>query len=254
MCGCEIFNNRTRIKGGSICVGCASTLPLGVRESGRDFTAKKLQQIQKNVKVWRDGPIWRHHGSFMVSASSVVLNGIEYNLKNLRSIQLNFHPWDVGRKPNTAIGTATVVLETKKPHVLIEEAFTGNTYEVGYAISGMDITYRFPNEIEKTIQGVRDAILAGESTIPEAARDARRFQQERRTEKKWRQEQSRTETPLESALKLYGLQQPYTLETLKKKRNDMLRTQPIHPDNGGSDEKFKQFQAAYEILSKFTAG
>lgn len=280
---CKICENKTldgkiKIKGGHICQRCYTLLPQGVRNSISSFSATQLKQIKKISRKANppDDNVWKISGHFKVGANAIYLNGTEYQVKNLRSVRLNFHPRDLGHSPNTALGMPSIVIETKDPHILIEETFQDDICEVEYIISGMNITYLFSREIDYVISCVQKAIDREIPFIPEAKRDMDREKQEqearrrneyarqraekakqeekRRRESERRKKQKRDETPLEAALRIYGLQQPFSLESLKQRRNLLLKTQPIHPDNGGTNERFKEFQSAYEILLKFTVG
>lgn len=278
LCGSGNAEGKIKIKGGRICQRCYVRLPQGVRNSIGSFSAKQLNQIKQIVRI-ADPPeenIWKVSGRFKVGTYAIYLNGTEYKIKNLRSVRLNFHPKDLGQKPNTALGMPSIVIETKEPHILIEETFQDSLCEVEYVISGMNITYFYSREIEHVLSCVQGAIDREIPFIPEAKLEMDREEQERKARKRNRyagrnderakqeerrrkenerkKTQKRDETPLESALRIYGLQQPFSLESLKQRRNLLLKTQPIHPDNGGTNEKFKEFQSAYEILLKFTVG
>lgn len=277
ICGCELYGVQTKIKGGALCYNCISEFPLGIQHSASSFTLKQLLQIKKIIKRARYNPdqVWRSCGTFKVCSQSIILNAMEYKVKDLRSIRLNFHPKDVAGSHDMATGYVTLVIETKSPHVMIEERFLDHLTVVRYTISGLDITYHYSAELEYVVRCVQTAIKENTPYIKDALkwenakeaekRRAQRAQQEQRNwQQKERAQQNRTqsqsssqarqekkETPLEAALRMYGLKQPYTVAALKARRNNLLKTNPIHPDNGGTNEKFKEFQLAYELLLQF---
>lgn len=266
VCNSRIINDQVKIKGGVICKSCYDGLPIGVRNSVDDFTGKQIQQFKKLATPFKNpGKVWKYCGELKLCIDSVVLNGWEYKIKDLRSVKLNFHPKELGKEPYTAIGVISLVLETKSPHFLIEEAFMDGMTKSRYTISGMNISYHYSREIESAVQCVQEAIREGSGIINAAKEEAERIrreeqarkEQQKREEQKKQTQQEREKknkeqvTPLEAAMKLFDVRQPFTTAEIRRKRNKLITSRHLHPDIGGSCEEFLEVQEAFEILQKF---
>ena len=149
-------NDSTKIKGGHICLSCLSAFPDSVRMGIDNFSPHQLQQLNKIVHPAMSKGI--ACGSFIASRNSIVLKNIEYNLSDLRSVKLNFHPKNDGNHPKTAVGVITAIIETKKPHFMIEEPFFPEDVTVGYSIFGKNIKYHYSYEIELLFKKIQECI------------------------------------------------------------------------------------------------
>lgn len=269
LCG-SATEGKMKIKNGTICLNCADKLPSGVRGSMSGFTDTQLHAIMKAVRPTSGKRhIWVKCEGLLVCEDRLILNGMEYPINNLVSVRLNFHPEGQGKETGTAKGVVSLVLELKKPHLLIEETISRKQISVRYHISGMEISYIFPKTLADAIRCANEAVQTGKPYIKEAllyfnAAEERRKQREKaereKQEQARRQKQKATEnaakrdmTPLEAAMALFGMKRPFTKEELKKKRNQYLTANRVHPDSGGSDARFRQVQEAYDLLLKFAS-
>lgn len=262
ICGNTAVENGRKIKYGMICSSCLAKLPRGVRESSGGFTAHQIKEILEAVKQAPAGTyVWVRWDNFLVGDSYLILNGMKYNLKDLEKVSLNFHPHDLGGNADTANGVISVVLVLRQPHVLIEEAASWKEYHMKYHISGMNIIYQFPEALERVAGCINGAINNRSYVIPEAVRyfnaaRERGKQQANSRERGKNNTQSREQTdhmtPLEAAMKMFGLQRPFSKEELRRSRNQYITSNHIHPDDGGSGAAFQRVQESYNLLLKFT--
>lgn len=261
ICGRPISRDagRIKIKYGSACTTCYGRLPLGVRMSRDKFTAPQIRELQKVASPVRSKQrIWIRYGGFSVSDRAVVLNGTEYRIPDLESVSLGFHPHAVGQKPGTAYGTITVVLVLKKPHILIEEMISDKDLEAGYTITGMDISYQFPKILETAVRAVMKAVTNKNGLVLEALRyfsaaESASGKDAGGTAGQQKKEAQENRTPYEQALDMFQVQRPFTKEELRRKRNQYITANHIHPDDGGNGEAFRKVQEAYGLLIKFAS-
>ncbi len=260
ICGNTINENGIKIKYGMACSSCMSRLPRGVRKSAENFTALQLKELFKVVKPMLSRTyIWARWDNFLVGDRYIVLNSMKYELKDLEKVYLNFHPHDLGNEAGTANGIISIVIVLRHPHVLIEETVSEKEYSVKYHISGMNILYQFPGALDRMVKSINTSISSGSYVIPEAVKyfDAAR-EKARQKEKKqdskntWNGEHTENMTPLEAAMKMFGLQRPFSKEELRRKRNQYITAYHIHPDDGGSGAAFQRVQESYDLLLKFT--
>lgn len=59
------------------------------------------------------------------------------------------------------------------------------------------------------------------------------------------------EDSLNEALKFYGLSIPFSSQTLKEKRRELMKK--AHPDAGGSTEQAEKVNVFYEVLEKYAS-
>lgn len=260
VCGRSCYDYQ-RLKTGIICSDCLSTLPIGVKNCIREFSGDQILKIRK-VAVPSSGKskIWRYCEDLKVCVDSIILNRMEYKLKDLESVKLNFHPKEIGKLPDTAEGVVTVVIEIKSPHVLIEEAFLSKRITARYIISGLDIIYHYNQDLEYTIHAAQEAIRTKTYVIKDAfnRNDKETNDSKKSTTKEDRSKDNKRsytdkKTPLESAMELFSVKRPFTKAELRKKRNIFLASNHVHPDDGGSEEAFRKVQDAYELLMKFAS-
>lgn len=269
LCGAAT-DGKLKIRNGVICPDCAAKLPAGVRGSMAGFTDAQLGSVMDAVRPYTGNRrVWVKCEGLLVCEDRLVLNGMEYPLDNLSSVGLRFHPDGQGTEAGTAKGVISLVLELKQPRLLIEEMLSRKQTAVRYHISGMDVTYVFPDVLADAICCASLAVQSGASFIKEArlyfsAAEERRKQRERAEREKQEQARKRKQkeaenaakrnmTPLESAMALFGVKRPFTKDELKKKRNQYLTAHRVHPDSGGSEDRFRQVQEAYDLLLKFAS-
>lgn len=250
-----------KIKYGMICSSCYRRLPLGVRGNVWEFTGSQLKELLKKIKpAGKEGRCWVRYGGLLVCEGSIILNGIVYQLKDLESLRLNFHPNRIGTVTGTAAGILSLVITLKQPHLLVEEMLSAEGLQLRYYISGMEITYRYPDALDRALQCVSKAIAEGRHVIPEAVRyfDSFRSRGEKtgkktREDSKAGKENGRELTRFEAAMQMFGLERPFTKEDLRKKRNQYITNNHIHPDDGGTEDAFRKVQEAFTLLSKFAS-
>lgn len=111
------------------------------------FTQKQMEKLERQMChiVPR---IQFGNGAFGIGCHGILINGKGFLLKNLKRISLNFHPRAAGSHPDTVIGRVTVIVELKKPHVLMEEPILSEEITVPYRIYGQEITYQYPYLLE----------------------------------------------------------------------------------------------------------
>ncbi len=256
----------TKIKNGHICANCALSLSAGVKSSLSELTDTQIKQIQKNIRKYKDDRIeWVRLAGLIVCADAIVLNSREYPLSNILRVKLNFHPSEIGNEPETAKGTISAVIEVKNPHFLIEEMVSFEIATARYVISGMDVTYYIKNgeRIEHAVRAAQQAINDRSFVIQEAVDEYERLRIKAEAERKRQREerkkrfssdnQEKELTPLEVALKMFGLERPFTMEELKRHRRQYLKEHNVHPDSGGNNAEFRMLEEAYEILQKFAS-
>lgn len=158
ICRCRFKkDNMVEVRNGSICTSCFESLPDSVKINIKNFTVRQVFQIKKLMHP-ASSKMWIESGVFGIGKESLCIKGNEYFLKDLRNVRLNFHPREIGKHPNTVIGTITVVLETKMPHFMIEEPFFPADVTVGYSISGKNVYYHYSYEIEQLFNAIQDCI------------------------------------------------------------------------------------------------
>lgn len=250
-----------KIKYGMICSSCFQKLPLGVRGNVWEFTGSQLKELLKKVKsAGNEERCWIRYDGLMVCEASIILNGRIYQLQDLESLRLNFHPNGIGQITGTAIGILSLVITLKHPHLLIEEMLSAEELQLRYYISGMEITYHYPDTLDRAVQCVNRAIAGESHVIPEAVRYFESFRSRDEKSGKKTAEGSKAEkesgkelTRFEAAMQMFGLERPFTKEDLRKKRNQYITNNHIHPDDGGSEDAFRKVQEAFTLLSKFAS-
>ena len=169
MCRNEIVGNSIQTKNGCICQGCYDQLPNSIKASIRSFTVQQLKEV-KTVIGEPFERSWVECGRLKLCMESIILNGFAIKLKDIKRISLNFHPkypWNAAR---TVMGTVTVVIETKSPHIILEEPFFDRDIKAVYTIYGKNITYTYSYELEKLVREVQKAVDADTDLYDAAAR------------------------------------------------------------------------------------
>lgn len=149
-----------KVKGGYICSSCFSLLPQSVKLNIESFTTRQIFQLSKIIQPLDKKP-WVECGAFAVTKNGISINNVEFDIRHLRSVKLNFHPAVEGPHPNTVIGTVTIIIETKAPHFILEEPFFPNDVTVSYGINGKTIHYYYSYELEKLLLAIWECINDG---------------------------------------------------------------------------------------------
>lgn len=284
-CKNEIINP-VKVKNGSICQHCYDNLPESVKVNINHFTIKQIKQIQELVNDLEEQPL-ASCGTFKVCKTAIQINGKEFKIQKLSGVRLNFHPNALGMSRGTAVGTLTVVIDTKVPHYMFEEPFYPKEVTASYRINGRNVTYGFSYAIEKLFSCIQKCITENGNDltkyIEEYQNAVQRNNKEKEEEKRKKQEQNRgfssrenysnksttnqnqqrtnnsktngatqkPKTPFDEAKALFGVELPYTTTDIKRKRNILIKK--YHPDLGGSEEMCKRINEAYTLLLKFAS-
>ena len=283
-CRNEIINP-VRVKNGSICQHCYDSLPESVKVNADHFTLKQIKQIQGLVNEPEEQAL-ASCGTFKVCRTAIQINGKEFKIKNLSGVRLNFHPNGLGMSLGTAVGTLTVVIDTKVPHYMFEEPFYPKEVTASYRINGKNVTYGYSYAIEKLFVCIQKCLSEQSEDlskyIEEYQEAVKRNNQEKKEKKdaqnrgfssnQKRQSEStstkqehtssqsntsnngdtqKPKTPFDEAKALFSVELPYTTTEIKRKRNALIKK--YHPDLGGSEEMCKKINEAYTLLLKFAS-
>ncbi len=248
LCGQDVIES-VKIKKGYICRDCFEKFPYSFQNSINKLTLKDLREASDNFIRITANKIWARIKNFGVGDSVIHIDHVEYPLKAIKKIYLNFHPLRQGGSENKAYGTLTVVLITDEPRMRIEEPLLKT--ELQYYICGKNISYVFPptiNQLIKNIQSVIDdetydtSVFKPKKEEAEKARRAKEKEQSMNREKK---------SEFLLAKELYDVEIPYTKDDIISKKRELLKK--YHPDNGGTAEQAAQINKAYDLLAKFAS-
>lgn len=242
MCGKEIYQ-KTKTRSGCICANCYNSLPIVIRKNGSKLSAKEICEIRKIITNHKSESFTKCENIYICD-ESIQINEWEVKFKDLRKIELNFHPKAVGNGRNMAYGILSVIIETKKPHIIIEEAFMDTKVE--YRITGKTIHYFYPNTLKNMFDRIQ-MIIDNKTYNMKDLREEMRIKREQRN----KQAPKDKDTPFDIAKKLYGVEIPYTEDLLKEIRNRLIKEN--HPDQGGSAEFCAKINSAYDLLRKFAS-
>lgn len=260
MCKYDLSNakksEKIHIKNGCLCDLCFSDLPSCVKNMSEELTAKQIGEICKIVKK-KYSSSWISCKNISICDYSIIVNDWEIDLKNLKKISLNFHPEEQGEeKPQSAFGLITIVLETRRPHLIIEEPFTYS--ELDYRILGKEISYVYPSHITQMLDGVQLLLDRGryntielkerynEGNTSSQKNDSNKSSNTNDSSKK-----NSNKSPFDEAKIMFGVEIPYTEAELKKIRNELIKKH--HPDVGGSTETCIEINKAFDLLLRFAS-
>lgn len=244
MCKKEIVS-KVKVKKGCICQECYSRLPNAVKNSVKSFTIKQLSDISKVCHEHTEEPKLKI-GNLHICFHSIHVNQWEINIKDIKNISLNFHPRQ-SINQGVCCGYITVVIEMMNPHVLIEEPFYDNEVLMRYNIFGYNISYVYNQNVSQVISDIQDAIKKNELTFGRAIQNSisqakqntytnSNSESRQKQEKRSSSEPKNNSSPFTQAREMFGVEIPYTKDTLKKKRNELIRK--WHPDLNKGNEAY----------------
>lgn len=217
-----------KVKGGYICSSCFSLLPQSVKLNIESFTTRQIFQLSKIIRPLDKKP-WVECGAFAVTKDGISINNVQFGIKHLRSVKLNFHPAVEGPHPNTVIGTVTVIIETKAPHFILEEPFFPNDVTVSYGINKKAIQYYYSYELEKLLLAIWECINDGADDMTpyidkyyRTIRTEKEFQEKMKAAKKRQQEKN---TQKEQADKNQKRKQEENKKNSRKKEKESEKTE-----------------------------
>lgn len=260
-----------KVKNGRICESCYNKFPKAVQNSLESLKPRQLKEIMQIVKPAKTKS-FASLKSLRLCTYSIIINDWEISLINIYEISVGFHPEsycdDLGS--NYANGVITLKIETRKPHIIIEEPLLKRP--VQYIISGASIRYLFPPELLNIVNTIQSSIKDGtcslfrykvQLTFKEAERRRKEIEAEKKRKEqaekdrkagKKEKKKSFNETYIQSdydeALYILDIIAPFTIEELKKKRNQLIKQ--YHPDQiNGDANKCSEINNAYDILEKY---
>ena len=272
---CKICLKNAKIiykaQNGKICDECYNKLPKAVQNNISNLKPRQLKEIMEIIKPPKTKS-WASMLGLRLCNYSIIINDWEIRLKNIYEISANFYPTSYCDElgSNYANGIITIKVETRDPHLIIEEPLL--TRPVRFIISDISIRYLFPPELLNLINTIQASIKDGSNsllkykvklTIEEEAKRRREREAERRRkeqadrDRKAGKKERRTshneafiQSDYDAALDLLSIKAPFTIEELKRKRNNLIKQ--YHPDQANGDAgKCSEINNAYDILEKY---
>lgn len=260
---CKYCGNKkikaVKFKNGCLCEVCYNALPNVIKYNVDKVSADEVCKI-KDIITKHKSTAFVKYGNFGVCEESLQINEWEIKYKNISKIYLSFHPRAVGNYKNTAYGKMCVVIETRKPCIIIEDILADTNLE--YKINGMSISYYFPisyYDMVKRLQSIIDDKSYNMKALKEEMK-RKREEKEKREERKRREEKERrekdnkrfkseTNIQLQAAEKLYGIKSPYTIQTIRSIRTKLIKIN--HPDQGGDTKQCALINSAFDLLKRY---
>ncbi len=290
-CYDKIIYDKYKIKGGYICRSCFQFQSGCVRKNINNLTARQINELDKIIDPKQASP-WIGYKPLQVSDYCVQMDDWEINLSDITNIYLSFHPKHQGSKSNLVMGDMTVVIELESGFVIEEVLRTlelvfcisGKKIYYKYPEEIEELIYQLKSNINKGIyntDNIRDYYHKKdqekekeEQRRREQAEKTRKAQEDRRRREQERKEQERRQQSsyskqnsynkqkakgdngcfddeLDKAKRLYKVGTSFTIKEIKKIRNELVKK--YHPDQGGSAEKCKEVNKAFDILMKYAA-
>lgn len=269
-----IPGNQIKIRFGVICPNCYEKLPNCAKGNAGRLTPGQIRKLLTLFKAPHGKFRWTL-GNIKLGEESILFSGKEILLKDLKSFRFQFHP--AAFYEGKAEGKITVAIETKNPHIYLEDYYLNETKMIRFHIQGENVIYHFTDFCYELTDAVQSALNDGSYNLSEfyktweekkkqsdfkkesaqnnkktSEKDAyRRSSTSRKSstsdsEKK----SSSSDAELSQALKLYSLKMPYKKAEVKEIRNILLKKH--HPDcSEGSEEKCKEINLAYTLLMKY---
>ena len=241
LCGKDTIEKK-QIKDGYICPECYRVLPRSFRDNAKKITIKQLSSAKKIIKPKYSKP-WAICESVKICNTSIQIDNWEIELKNIKSIKLNFHPKNSGSKDGYVYGVVTLLIETTEPKIQIEEPFIST--EIRYYISGKDISYSYPTNIQQMFTNIQQVIDEGTFEMLKFKPNKEEYHKHQQANRNG----GKRMTEFERAKTLYEVEIPFTVEEINKKKKELMKK--YHPDLGGDTEKAIEINAAYDLLVKF---
>lgn len=270
VCGDKIKKgSKVKVKYGAVCRSCVCRLPESVQADVGNYTARQIRRLFEVIHPVSSIPITRS-GMFGICKDSLIINHAEYKLKDIEKFEVKFYPERIGRNPNTVVGTAAILIETKSPHFVFEEKFLPQQVTAGCELDGENIRYRFSYEFEQLVLAVQECLDDRSYDMTDYLYRFGINIQYRNEFLKWMKRQKDdwkgecgkknasyhmngdNKPPFDGAKELLGIELPCTASQLKKARNILLKK--YHPDNmDGSVEMCSKINEAYAMLIKFVS-
>ena len=135
------------------------------------------------------------------------------------------------------------MIETTEPKIQIEEPFIST--EIRYYISGKDISYSYPTNIQQMFTNIQQVIDEGTFEMLKFKPNKEEYHKHQQANRNG----GKRMTEFERAKTLYEVEIPFTVEEINKKKKELMKK--YHPDLGGDTEKAIEINAAYDLLVKF---
>lgn len=255
---------KIKTKHGCICPDCYGRLPDSVKNSIRSFTPRQLTELSQICHEHTELARLRVN-NLVVCDHSLQINNWEINIEDIENISMNFHPVRQGEAADVCCGYVSAVVETKNPHCLIEEPIADHEIVVRYYINGKNINYVYKQDVSQILMDIQSAIRNKEgSFIKTILSFSKRKQKENQSSNKTGGQDSSTKSastgrskttrsPFAEARRMYGVEIPYTKQTLDQRKRILL--QQWHPDHNMGNEALAQEMTTlilrnYELLLK----
>jgi len=247
ICGKDIAGDTVKIKKGRICRGCYNSLPMSFKQSAAKLTAADIKDGMTIVKGKYSTP-WATCEGIGICYQSIQVNGFEIRLKDIKKIRLNFHPDKRGSSEGYVRGEVCVTITTVNPCMEIEEPFFRG--EVKYYISGREIYYSYPTNVQQMFGKLQYNIDHGIYDTDNLRTKKKKDEGRTRDEYHRQKQKEAAKTEFEAAKELFGVRMPFTMEVLEKQKKALAKL--YHPDmTGGDDTMFKKVMNAYDLLVKY---
>ena len=153
-CGCDTTDAK-KYKKIRLCDNCYDSLPHSFRNSLDSFTEKKLKKALNVVKPIFSSP-WATLAKIGICDTSIQVNKFEISLRDIKKVNLTFHPLYQASRKNYVYGMIGIKIEVKEPHMIIEELILKT--ELEYFISGKEIYYSYPSHFQMMFTEINEAI------------------------------------------------------------------------------------------------
>ena len=288
MVKCDICNKSVtyfnRLKNGYICNDCVNSLPKSILQHIKEIKSSNIRKVKKIIFTLGRDFYWFQYDNFKIYDKNYIgLNKWGIYIKDIRNISYNVYP--IYKQGKRVLAYVTLVIETRKPHIKIEEPISEHYYSIDYFIKNKKIVYSLPKQLESVVRQLNKCVINNISAdtvrdmFPnstfyydrekvfreEAARERKRqeseyydwkrktFEREKQRKKTQNKQNERTKTnnnsELEKALNCYKISQPFTMKELKKQRNLLLKK--YHPDSGGTEEQCRIIYQMFDILKVY---
>lgn len=253
---------KIKTKHGCICPDCYGRLPDSVKNSIRLFTPKQLTELSQICHEHKSLARLRVN-NLNICDHSLQINNWEINIEDIENISTNFHPVRQGEAADVCCGYISIVIETKKPHCLIEEPFVDHEIVVRYHINGRNITYIYKQDVSQIFMDIQSAVRNQEGSFIKAILNFSKRKQKEHSSSNTNETREQTSksnnssagksSPFAEARRMYGVTIPYTKQTLDQRKRVLL--QKWHPDHNMGNEALAQEMTTlilrnYELLLK----
>ena len=244
------------IKDGYICMDCKKNIPDIFDRTGALYklTGSQINNVRKIISQ-AHSKSWGKCKNIKLCDYSLIINDWEISLKDIMYINMEFHPRRYGETALLVGGILTVKIETKEPHLIIEEIFIPDI-ELEYKIQGNNIYYRYPKRIWSLFSEIQKNLASGKYNLLEMRdkqiKEDRKIAEEKRKSAEARKKGLAGNSPFDKAKALYQLEIPFTEAELKKRRNELIKH--YHPDESTEDsteDMTKLINEGYALLKEY---